>query len=262
VEFWKGEALWNEGIPMGRFQRTRAGTALLVDKIVAPFIIDHSILVVGCAQFITLQPPGEGAVTIINVYAPILSTDRAQLWQKVCQANLNADHFILGGDLNQQEPAEVSNLSGSKRLSKRESSAWHLMTLKLGLSDAWELDNFHKLSKKAFTFDNGQQGSSFVMSRIDKFLVSQSVEERGGRIEASASVRKLLDHSPIVISIWGSQQIVHGNHSRYFDLSFLGEERGRKELWEAWIGDHPPPPTPSHSFEWPAWLESATDWVM
>ncbi len=247
---------------MGRFQRTRAGTALLVDKIVAPFIIDHSILVVGCAQFITLQPPGEGAVTIINVYAPILSTDRAQLWQKVCQANLNADHFILGGDLNQQEPAEVSNLSGSKRLSKRESSAWHLMTLKLGLSDAWELDNFHKLSKKAFTFDNGQQGSSFVMSRIDKFLVSQSVEERGGRIEASASVRKLLDHSPIVISIWGSQQIVHGNHSRYFDLSFLGEERGRKELWEAWIGDHPPPPTPSHSFEWPAWLESATDWVM
>jgi exonuclease III len=97
VEFWKGEALWNEGIPMGRSQRTRAGTAILVDKIVAPFIVDHGILVVGRAQFITLQPPGEGVLTIINVYAPILSTDRAQLWQKVCQANLNADHFILGG---------------------------------------------------------------------------------------------------------------------------------------------------------------------
>jgi hypothetical protein len=54
------------------------------------------------------------------------------------------------------------------------------MTLKYGLSDAWKLDNFHKLTKKAFTFDNGQQGSSSSLSRIDKFLVSQSVEERGG----------------------------------------------------------------------------------
>ncbi len=125
------------------------------------------------------------------------------------------------------------------------------MTLKLGLSDAWELDNFHKLSKKAFTFDNGQQGSSSVVSRINKFLVSQSVEERGGRIEAFASVRKLSDHSPIVILIWGSQQTVHGNRPHYFDLSLLGEERGRKELWEAWIGDHPPPPPSSHPFPEP-----------
>jgi hypothetical protein len=78
VEFWQGEALWNEGIPMGRSQRTRAGTVILVDKTVAPFIVDHDILVASRAQFITLQPPGEGALTIINVYAPIFSTDRAQ----------------------------------------------------------------------------------------------------------------------------------------------------------------------------------------
>jgi hypothetical protein len=52
------------------------------------------------------------------------------------------------------------------------------MTFKYRLSDAWKLDNFHKLTKKAFTFDNGQQGSSSALSRIDKFLVSQSMEER------------------------------------------------------------------------------------
>ncbi len=79
MEFWQGEALWNEGIPMGRSQRTRAGTTILVDKIVAPYIVDHGILVTGRAQFITLQPPSEGALTIINVYAPTLSTNRAQL---------------------------------------------------------------------------------------------------------------------------------------------------------------------------------------
>ncbi len=145
VEFWQGEALWNEGIPMWRSQRTRAGTVILLDKTVAPFIVDHDILDAGRSQFITLQPPGEGTLTIINVFAPNLSADRAQLWQKVSQPNLIADHFILGGDLNHQEPLEASNSLGTRQLSKREISAWHHMTLKYGLSDAWE-----------FTFDNGQ----------------------------------------------------------------------------------------------------------
>jgi hypothetical protein len=62
-------------------------------------------------------------LTIINVYAPNLCTDRAQLWQKVSQANLIADHFILGGDLNHQEPSEPNNSSSTRQLSKRETSA-------------------------------------------------------------------------------------------------------------------------------------------
>jgi hypothetical protein len=101
-----------------------------------------------------------------------------------------------------------------------------------------------------------------VLSRIDKFLVFQSVEERGGRIEASPSVRKLSDHSPLSISIWGTQQPAHGNRPCYFDLSLLGEERGRKDLLEAWTGAHPPLATPSQSFDWPVWLESTAGRVM
>ncbi|CAK9871707.1 unnamed protein product [Sphagnum jensenii] len=225
----------------------------MLDKIVAPLIVDHGI---------TLQPPGEGVLTIINVYAPNRSTDRAQLWQKVSQENLITDHFILGGDLNHREPSEANNSSGTRQLNRRETFAWHHMTLKYGLSDAWELDNFHKLTKKVFTFDNGQQGSSSTLSRIDKFLVSQLVEERGGRIVASTSVKKLTDHSPLTISIWGTHQTEHDNRTCYFDLSILGEERGRKELWEAWTSDHPPPLTPSHRVDWSAWLEAATDRVM
>jgi len=118
------------------------------------------------------------------------------------------------------------------------------MTLKYGLSDAWRLDSFRKLSKKEFTFDNGRPGASSAMSRIDKFLVSQFVEEKGRRIEAAASVRKLSDHSPLVISVWGKQQEAPGNRTRFFDISFLSEENGRKELWEAWVENHPPPHHP------------------
>ncbi len=168
-------------------------------------------MVEGRAQFITLQPPGEGSLTIINIYTSLHSTDRAQLWQKVSETNFNADHVILGGDFNHQEVMDCRGTVGLRQMNRRESSSWHLMTLKYGLSDAWRLDNFRKLSKKEFTFDNERSGASSAMSRIDKFLVSQSVEERGGQIEATALVRKLSNHSPLVISVWGKHQEVPGN---------------------------------------------------
>ncbi len=264
VEFWQGESYWNEGVLMGRSQKINVGTAIFVDKTISPLITDHGILVEGHAQFITLQPPGEGSLTIINIYASFHSTDRAQLWQKVSQTNFNADHVILEGDFNHQEVLECRGNAELRQMNRRESSSWHLMTFKYGLSDAWRLDNFRKLSKKEFTFNNGRPGASSAMSRIDKFLVSQSVEERGGRIETVASVRKLSNHSPLVILVWGKQQEALGNRTRLFDISFLSEESGRKELWEAWVGNHPPrPPTaPSQDFDWPAWLESAIGWVM
>jgi len=119
----------------------------------------------------------------------------------VSQANFNANHVILGKDFNHQEVSECRGTTGLRQMNRRESSSWHLMTLKYGLSDAWRLDSFRKLSKKEFTFDNGRPGASSAMSRIDKFLVSQFVEEKGRRIEAAALVRKLSDHSPLVISV-------------------------------------------------------------
>jgi hypothetical protein len=37
IEFWKGNSFWNPRIPMGRLQRTSAGTAILVDKMTTPW---------------------------------------------------------------------------------------------------------------------------------------------------------------------------------------------------------------------------------
>jgi hypothetical protein len=54
VEFWKGTALWNEGIPMGQSQRTNAGTTDLLDRAISPCIKDHGILVEGRVQYVTL----------------------------------------------------------------------------------------------------------------------------------------------------------------------------------------------------------------
>jgi hypothetical protein len=67
LEFWNGTALWNEGIPMGRSQRISAGTTILIDRATTPLIIDHGTLMEGRAQYISLQSPEGGTLTIINI---------------------------------------------------------------------------------------------------------------------------------------------------------------------------------------------------
>ncbi len=96
------------------------------------------------------------------------------------------------------------------------------------------------------------------MSRIDKFMVSQTLEERGGKIEATTSMRKLSDHLPFIITIWGKHN-APSNPPRFFNISLLSNERSRQKMLEAWVRNHPPP---SNDLNWPAWLEAATGRVM
>jgi hypothetical protein len=54
---------------MGRSQKTGARTTILVDRATAPLIKNHSILMEGHAQFVTLQSPDNVTLTIVNIYA-------------------------------------------------------------------------------------------------------------------------------------------------------------------------------------------------
>ncbi len=83
IKFWNGTAFWNEGIPMGRSQRTNAGIAILVDRATAPLIKDHDILVEGRAQYVSLQSPGGGSLTVINIYAQQSSNNRPPSGEKL-----------------------------------------------------------------------------------------------------------------------------------------------------------------------------------
>jgi hypothetical protein len=67
LEFWRGSSFWNEGIPIGRSQRIRAGTTILVDRAMTSLIKEHGTLVEGRMQFVTLHSPDNGLLTIINI---------------------------------------------------------------------------------------------------------------------------------------------------------------------------------------------------
>jgi len=224
----------------------------------APLIKKDGILVEGRAQYITLQLPDNSELTIINTYAPRTSKDRAPLWKKISEANFTADHVILGGDFNHMEEVEVRGRAGERRMHRREAATWHHLTLQLGLTDAWKLDSFRRMSKKEFTFDNGRKGQGAAVSWIDKFLVSQELDSRGGRIEVAPSIRNISDHSPLVLMIWG-RPAAPPKSSTFFDTTLLMEEATRTALLEAWASDQPPP---RQDLEWPSWLEAAAERVL
>jgi hypothetical protein len=114
------------------------------------------------------------------------------------------------------------------------------------------------MSSKEYTFDNGRKGQGSAVSRIDKFLVSQELDSRGGRIEAAPSIRKISDHSPLVLMVWGRPS-APPKTTAYFDISLLKEEVCRAALLEAWEGTQPPP---GHDADWLGWLEAATNRVL
>jgi exonuclease III len=119
IEFWQANAFWNEGIPVGRSQRTSIGTSILVDKATAPLIIEHVILIEGRAQFITLQSPDNGLLTIINIYGPRSSNDRTPFWKRINQAEFTSDHIILGGNFNHLEETDHRGTANERQMQRR-----------------------------------------------------------------------------------------------------------------------------------------------
>jgi hypothetical protein len=73
LNFWQGKAFWNPGIPMGASQRTRVGTAILVDRTTTPLIKEDKILTEGRVQYVTLHLLDNTVLTIVNTYASNMS---------------------------------------------------------------------------------------------------------------------------------------------------------------------------------------------
>jgi hypothetical protein len=102
----------------------------------APLVKEDKILTEGEVQYVTLHLPDNSELTIINTYASKTSRSRAPLWKRISEANLTADHTIIGGDFNHLEEMETRGMAGQRGMHKRESTAWHQLTLQYGLTDA------------------------------------------------------------------------------------------------------------------------------
>ncbi len=123
----------------------------------APLVKEDKILIEGRMQYVTLLLPDNLELTIVNTYASRTSRSRAPLWRRISEANFTADHIIVGGDFNHLEEEETKGTAGQRRMHGRKSAAWHQLTLQYGLTDAWTLDSFRKMSKKEFMYTMGER---------------------------------------------------------------------------------------------------------
>jgi endonuclease/exonuclease/phosphatase family metal-dependent hydrolase len=235
-----------------------AGTAILVDRQTAPSVVDSGILMEGRTQYIKLQSANSGTLTIVNVYTARTFKNRTLLWKAISSADIGFDSTIIGGDFNHQEVTSYRGIASERQMHKKEVASWHHMTLQYGLTDAWCLDSFRKMFEKTFTFDNERSGAGSTISRIDKFMISQDLDSRGGRIESAVTIRKFSDHAPLIISIWG-QAAGTDKLASYFDASLLEDERSKAALLQAWAGDSPTPPNDQG---WIPWIEATIKRVM
>jgi hypothetical protein len=103
-------------------------------------------------------------MTIINIYVAYSSNKRTSMWKQLNEANLVADHFILGGDFNHWEETKHGGVAGKCRMHRREAAAWHHLTLQYGLMDTWKLESFLNMSAKEFTFTNGRSCTCLAVS--------------------------------------------------------------------------------------------------
>jgi len=89
-------------------------------------------------------------------------------------------------------------------------------------------------------------------------MISQDIDERGGKIEIATYIRKLSNHSPLIITVWG-QHPPPGNPPQFFDTSLLNEEKSKQEMLKAWVKDQS---HPSNDQNWLVWLEATIGRVM
>jgi hypothetical protein len=54
------------------------------------------------------------------------------------------------------------------------------------------------------------------------------------------SIRKISDHSPLVLTIWGRHS-GPSTPASYFDITLLNEEESKTALLDAWTGTHAMP---------------------
>jgi hypothetical protein len=114
---------------------------------------------------------GNKNLIIVKIYGICTSNQWALLWKRLSEANFDTFHVIIRY-FNHLEETNRRGKAGEHFTMRREAASWHHMTPQYGLADAWKLDNFRKMSKKEYTFDNGRFGARSAVSCIDKFIVS------------------------------------------------------------------------------------------
>ena len=158
-------------------------------------VTGHGIIVPGQAQYITLRLAPDLIIGIINVYAHNYSNSRVRLWNQIREFNLPEAEWLIAGDFNMIELLEDKRGGAiTTGQSHTETLAWNALRLQLQLHDTFYLDEFRHLTPLRFTWGNRRKGQEAIVSRLDRFYVTDRLKNIGGHSGIWRSAPHISDH--------------------------------------------------------------------
>jgi exonuclease III len=98
----------------------------------------------------------------------------------ICTFQLLEATWILAGDFNFVESLS-DKLGGAPTLGikRQEQEAWDRLILKLQAQNSFTLDEFKKINKRKYTWDNRHDAPNMIASRIDHIYINQDLTSLG-----------------------------------------------------------------------------------
>lgn len=194
-------------------------------------IVDSGVIVEGCVQFVIFEIR-RLRIGILNIYAQNLTAARAQLWSCLSHYPFPEANWIVGGDFNMTETDDDRSADYlEKAMGQQEQGAWSNFALALGVNDCFSLDDFRILGPKRHTW--AKQNPVPKWSRLDRFYVNHTLQDKGGRTGIWPHLFHISDHAAIFLQInFGSNRVHQG--PTHFNSALLKKEDTKEALIQAW----------------------------
>lgn len=171
-------------------------------------------------------------LNIINTYAPSTDIERRHFFSTLEQF-ISRDHEnVIGGDFNCISDPRLDKLGGNPNIRQPASLLLNTISLQHGLTDIWR--DRHK-DERNFTWTGRHPtDTSFIRTRIDKFLISRSITHFV--IQAAISPFAHSDHDYISLSI-DFDCIPRGPGYWHFNNDLLSDVIFQSEIerfWDDW----------------------------
>ena len=163
---------WNGGVIFNHGTNNARGVAILINSRLDYTVTQTRSDNEGRVLNIMLHLEGH-ALNIVNIYAPHTDSARQMFFASLDKFISEVDDNIIGGDFNCIANVRLDKIGGNQDIRQLAAASLQSICSQFVLSDIWR--DRHKDSR-AFTWTGlHPTDGSFISTRIDKFLVSRTL---------------------------------------------------------------------------------------
>ena len=215
---WGGQVFYSHG------ERNARGVATLIARDAKVKIVDVSCDSQGRMIFLKINHEGDQYI-VVNIYAPNADTPEffAELDPKLFHSE--CENIIIGGDFNLVMDLKHDRLGGSNETSnKRAREVLERLMIEYDMVDIWRQRN-----PKIRQYTWARHNPETVMSRLDFYLVSQTVKNCVVNVDILPTIRSDHDIPTIMIKKTGA---VRGPGFWKLNTSLLGNQEYTDQIKE------------------------------